>query len=93
MILPIALLTGIISMGYGVSGLFFLRFWRQTRDRLFFVFAIAFWLLSIQQLAFALSSESAEDLTYLFVIRLVAFILILGAIVDKNLASKRNSSS
>ena len=88
MILPISFLTGIISMGYAVAGLFFLRFWRQSRDRLFILFAIAFWLLCVQQFAFGLSSKTVEDLTIFFVIRLIAFVMILAAIIDKNLSSK-----
>ena len=36
------LVTGAIVMGYAVAGLFFIRFWRQTRDRLFLIFAVSF---------------------------------------------------
>ena len=54
------LITGAIVMGYAVAGLFFARFWRQTRDRLFLIFAIAFWLLGVQRLALALTAEMLE---------------------------------
>ena len=78
------LVSGAILMGYLVAGLFFLRFWRDTRDRLFLIFAVAFVLLGIQRLALVLTREMLESQTGLYVIRLFAFLLILGAIVDKN---------
>ena len=80
----VLLITGATVMGYAVTGLFFLRFWRETRDRLFLIFAVAFWLLGVQRLALAFSHDMSEDHTGLYLVRLFAFLLILGAIVDKN---------
>lgn len=77
------LIPGAIVMGYAVAGLFFLRFWRQTRDRLFLIFAFSFWLLGAQRLALVLTDD-AESHTGLYLVRLFAFVLILVAIVDKN---------
>jgi hypothetical protein len=81
------LISGAIVMGYGVVGLFFLRFWRETYDRLFLIFAGAFWLLGVQRLALTLGGNMVEDDTGLYLVRLFAFLLILGAIVDKNRSS------
>jgi hypothetical protein len=78
------LVTGGIVMGYTVTGLFFMRFWRQTRDRLFLIFAISFWLLGLQRLVLSLASALIESDTGLYLVRLFAFLLILGAIIDKN---------
>lgn len=78
------LITGAIVMGYAVAGLCFARFWRQTRDRLFLIFAVSFWLLGIQRLALALTSAVVESDTALYLVRLFAFLLILAAIIDKN---------
>jgi hypothetical protein len=83
------LLTGIIVMGFAVGGLFFLRFWRQTRDRLFMLFGVAFFLLAIQQLRLGVEELTTESLPLLFTIRLLAFCVIIAAIADKNLHSKR----
>lgn len=80
----VQLIAGTIVMGYAVAGLFFLRFWRQTRDRLFLIFAISFWLLGAQRLALALTAQMVEAHTGLYLVRLFAFLLILVAIVDKN---------
>jgi uncharacterized membrane protein YeiB len=84
--LMFGLVSGAILMGYAVCALFFLRFWRQTRDRLFLVFAVAFGLLGMQRLALVLTEPLEEWRTGLYMVRLVAFVLILGAIVDKNRA-------
>lgn len=79
-----ALVSGLLVMGYAVAGLFFLRFWRETRDRLFGIFAGAFWLLALQRLLLALFQNPNDEQVWLYGIRLLAFVLILYAIVDKN---------
>ncbi len=78
------LVSGAIVMGYAVTSLFFLRYWRGTGDRLFAIFAAAFGVLGVQRLALVFSRDMAEDQTALYLVRLFAFLLILGAIVDKN---------
>ena len=78
------LFSGLLLFGYLVAALFFLRFWTRTRDRLFAMFSGAFALLALQRLAFALSDQPTEDLTILYVVRLLAFLVILVAIIDKN---------
>jgi hypothetical protein len=78
-------LLGLIVMGCLVAGLFFLRFWRKTRDRLFAVFAAAFWLLALNwTLVVLVSGEEVRPALY--AIRLLAFVLILLGIADKNRA-------
>jgi len=79
-ILIVELLSGALLMGYAVAGLFFLRFWRETHDRLFGFFALAFFLLSIQRLVIATTDTSS----LIYLVRLAAFVVILVAIVDKN---------
>ena len=83
------LVSGAIVMGYAVAGLCFLRFWRDTRDRLFLIFAVAFWIFGVQRLALTLSRDMVEDQTGLYLVRLFAFLLILAAIVDKNRTSSQ----
>ena len=79
--------SGILFLGYLVIALFFLRFWTRTGDRLFAMFSAAFALLAVQRAAFALWDQPTEDLTMLYVVRLLAFLMILAAIVDKNRVS------
>ena len=66
-----------------VAALFFLRFWRRTRDRLFCMFAVAFALLAVNWVALAFT-RADEIRTALYVLRLLAFVVILVAIFDKN---------
>ena len=77
-------LMGAIAMASAVAALFFLRFWRDTGDRLFGIFAAAFLLLGITRIGLALSRTPLEGQTHWYWVRLAAFLLILLAIVDKN---------
>ena len=81
-------ILGLNVMAALVVALFFVRFWRKTRDRLFVIFAIAFLLLAANWLGVALlqvKENRAEENTALFyVLRLLAFIAIIVGIVDKN---------
>ncbi len=84
-----AFLSGAITLGFLVAGLFFLRFWRRTRDGLFLAFALAFWLLGLNQALLAFSRVPVEERTWLYLLRLAAFTLILIAIVFKNRGARR----
>ena len=77
-------LWGALTMACAIAGLFFLRFWRTTRDRLFLFFALAFWTLGASWCSLALAHPSAETQHHQYAIRLVAFVLILIAVIDKN---------
>lgn len=77
--------SGTITMGYLIAGLFFLRFWRRTRDALFVAFACAFWLLALNQGLVALAGIPREEQSWIYLLRLLAFVLIIAAIVHKNL--------
>ncbi len=80
-------LSGAITLGFLVAGLFFLRFWHRTGDSLFLAFAIAFALLGFGQAVQALANIPEEERSYIFLIRLAAFMLILAAIARKNRSS------
>jgi hypothetical protein len=71
-------------MGCAVAGLFFLRFWRDSRDRLFMWFALAFWMLAGSYVLLGVISLATEWRVYVFVVRLAAFCLILAGIYEKN---------
>jgi hypothetical protein len=82
------LISGAIVMGYLVAALHFLKFWRQTRDRLFVLFAWAFVLLATQRAALSLLTGQPETHVYLYAARLLAFLVIIYAIIDKNRAAR-----
>ncbi len=75
---------GAIAMAWAVASLFFLRFWRETRDRLFLLFAVAFCVLGATRIVMAAMGEPEKEHTQLYWFRLAAYALILVAIIDKN---------
>jgi hypothetical protein len=76
--------SGAIAMAFGVAGVFFLRFWRDTRDRLFALFALAFFVLAVHRVVLAVFAPHGTGGGQLYWVRFAAFALILLAIVDKN---------
>ena len=77
-------LSGAVAFGFLVCGVFFLRFWRRTRDELFLAFALAFALLGLGQGLLALANIPTEERGSIYLVRLAAFALILFAIMRKN---------
>ena len=83
-------LSGAVVLGFVTCALFFLRFWKKTRDRLFAIFAIAFWVLGLNWLALAFT-QTDEVRTWLYGVRFLAFLLILWGIIEKNRATTRKA--
>ena len=79
---------GMITMGYILAGLFFAKFWHRSRDPLFAIFAVAFWLLALNQVIVAIINVPREEQSWAYLLRLGAFILIIAAIVHKNAARR-----
>jgi hypothetical protein len=77
-------LSGAVALGFLLAGLFFLRFWSRIRDPLFIWFALAFWLLGIGQTVLALAGLPLEERSSVYLIRLLAFSLIIFAVFRKN---------
>ena len=77
-------LGGAVAMGFAVAALFFLKFWRRTREGLFLAFAGSFLLLSVTQAMLTLSGVPLEERSKLYLLRLLAFLLILGAMWWQN---------
>lgn len=82
-------LAGAVTLGYAVASVFFLRFWRKTADRLFLAFAAAFVLLALNQVLAAVLEFGDERTPYVYSLRVLGFLLILWAIIDKNLSGRR----
>jgi Family of unknown function (DUF5985) len=77
-------LHGTIAMGCVIAGVFFLRFWQQSRDPLFMHFAAAFWILAASYVLLGTRPFATEGQVHVFVIRLLAFCMILYGIFEKN---------
>lgn len=82
---------GLLTMASVVAALFFLRFWRETRERLFGFFALAFFGLGATWLGLAIINHPADEAQqeYAYVVRLVAFVILIIGIIDKNRRSGR----
>jgi uncharacterized membrane protein HdeD (DUF308 family) len=77
-------LLGVIATASVIAGLFFLRFWREARDSFFLAFACAFLIEGMNRTAFIFLEHPNEGNPWIYIVRLVAFLLILGAILKKN---------
>jgi peptidoglycan/LPS O-acetylase OafA/YrhL len=83
-------LNGVTAAGSLAVGLFFLRLFRETRDRFFVLFGLAFWMLALNSLVLIWAAPASEDRHYFYIGRLLAFLLIIAAIIDKNRSSNRS---
>jgi ABC-type polysaccharide/polyol phosphate export permease len=69
-----------------VAAMFFWNYWRRTHDRFFALFAAAFALMAANRLVLSMLPNESEQVVWVFGSRLIAFLIILFAIVDKNRA-------
>jgi hypothetical protein len=76
--------AGFLAAGFLVAALFFLRFWNRTRDGLFMAFALAFALLALQQFLAIFLGLPEEDRSWIYLLRLAAFSILIFAILRKN---------
>ena len=79
---------GMICMSCVVISLFFLKFYSRTKDRLLLLFSIGFAMLAVERVFLTLSTDQSEARSYIYLIRLVAFGLIIYGIVEKNRVPK-----
>ncbi|MDI1449524.1 DUF5985 family protein [Polyangium sp. 6x1] len=80
----IQLLSGVfVGMALAVC-LFFFRFWRKSRERLFALLSLVFALLSVERSVLAFVPGNHESRHWIFLVRLLAFALLIAGIVDKN---------
>jgi hypothetical protein len=80
-------LLGVTAMGCVVAALFFVRFWRSSGDRFFLWFSLGFATFAVNRTILATLDADSEERVAVYVLRLLAFLLILWAVVDKNRAS------
>jgi uncharacterized membrane protein len=77
-------LTGVIAATSLTAGLFFLRFWRDTRDPFFLAFAASFTIEGVSRVVAIFLFHPNEGSLVYYLVRLLAFLLILFAILRKN---------
>lgn len=79
-------LLGFVTACCLVAGLFFLRFWRATRDRLFLGFATFFLFECASNVVMINLRRPSEGNAWVFLLRLIGTLAVLGAILEKNTA-------
>jgi hypothetical protein len=82
--------SGALCAGFLVAGLFFLRFWIRTRDTLFAAFAAAFVLMAANQAVAAFAHVARGEDARAYLLRLVAFVLVIVAVLGKNASEDRS---
>ena len=84
MIRLVAFLQAVSATAAWIAATMFLRYWRQTRDTLFAMFALAFTLLGLSWATLSIFNPVADASPYVYGLRLIAFLLIIGAVIVKN---------
>lgn len=79
-----SVLMGAVAMASAVATLYFIKFWRHTRDSFFLLFAAAFGIDALGRLTLGMVQISDEALPAVYLSRLVTFGLIVIAIIQKN---------
>jgi uncharacterized membrane protein HdeD (DUF308 family) len=79
-----AFLLGVIATSSFTAGVFFLKFWKKTRDSLFLAFGLAFIIEGLNRCAVLFLAKPNEGSPYIYIVRMFAFLLILAAILHKN---------
>jgi hypothetical protein len=78
--------SGLVTAGFAVASLFFFRFWSRAKDGLFLGFALCFALLAISQALSTLLGLPQEERSWIYLIRMAAFLILIFAILRKNMA-------
>jgi uncharacterized membrane protein HdeD (DUF308 family) len=79
-------LLGFIAACSLVATIFFLRYWRDARDPLFLAFAAFFGIQGMVTIAVLLLPNPNEGNVWVFLMRLLSVLWVLGAILWKNSA-------
>jgi hypothetical protein len=82
-------LWGLLTMASAIASLLFLRYGKVTRERLFLFFSAAFLAMTFNWLGLALIEPDNEHRHIAYLLRLLAFVLILAGIIDKNVRASR----
>ncbi|MDX2082163.1 MAG: DUF5985 family protein [Terrimicrobiaceae bacterium] len=78
------LLAGALTATFLVAAVFFFKFWKRTKDRLFSHFAVAFLFFALNQILTTLLDVNMERRGLAYLLRIIGYVLILVAIIDKN---------
>jgi hypothetical protein len=77
-------LLGVVVSSSLMAAAFFCKFWVKTKDSLFFGFGAAFFIEGCNRVAFLFVDSTAESNVWIFAVRLLSYLIILGTIAHKN---------
>jgi hypothetical protein len=94
----IEFLSGIFMTTFAACGLIFLKLWMTSKDRFYLLFSAACGLIAIERVVLFLTETTntsirtpfTESMSWVYLIRLLAFLLILFAIFEKNRRAKKS---
>jgi hypothetical protein len=84
-----AFVWGMLTMASVVAALFFMHYWRTSRDRFFAYFSVAFAAMAVDWLGHVVVEMADPLRAEVYIARLIAFVIILIAIIDKNRQARR----
>lgn len=84
MIMLEGFLLGVIVTTSLTASLFFFKFWKKTRDVLFLAFSASFCIEALNRIGFLFLDAPNDGHPAIYLVRLLSYLLILGAIVYKN---------
>ena len=82
-------LVGGIATACITAALFFLRFWRATLDPFFLAFALSFTIEGAARATDLFLPAPHEGSPWIYLLRLLSYIIILFAIVRKNYGERQ----
>ena len=77
-------LSGVIACGYLVVAGVFLILWRRRADTLARAFSLAFFLFALNQVLAAALVTATDPPSLIYALRILGFVIILGALLDRN---------
>ena len=80
-------ITGASTSLFFVAALFFLRYAKKTSDKFFQLFALAFAVLGVDRIVGSIIGPTSEFRPSVYLLRLLAFLIIIFAVLVKNRAS------
>ncbi len=78
-------LLGVFAALSVVAALYFLKFWRKTRDALFLAFAASFLIRGLNEAIRANLANPSEATVWNYLVGFAASLLIVIAIIHKNM--------
>ena len=81
--------SGVTAAGFLVAAAFFVRYWSRTREPLLGIFAAAFALIGLNNAIIGLADIPREEQSTVYLVRLLAFVLIIIGIIWTNLRRTR----